>query len=86
MNMCDLRRRDLLRLVLLSAAATLAACGKVGSPQRPPDADPKSPRFYPADRRHPAGTDELPPDTMPQPYSPPALPVPPDPMSAPTVR
>jgi hypothetical protein len=48
------------RRVLLAAAACLsfaglglAACGKVGSPRPPEDVDPRYPRFYPADRRHP---------------------------------
>lgn len=50
MSRFDIQRRAALRL-LLAAAATLAACGKVGSPVPPEDADPRAPRFYPADPR-----------------------------------
>jgi hypothetical protein len=51
MSRFDNQRRMALRLLLASAAAALAACGKVGSPVPPEDADPLAPRFYPADPR-----------------------------------
>ncbi|MGB0750160.1 MAG: LPS translocon maturation chaperone LptM [Magnetospiraceae bacterium] len=42
-------RRVLFRLVLMSAGAgVLAACGRKGSLERPPDSDPNYPRQYPA--------------------------------------
>jgi hypothetical protein len=62
-----LPRRTVLRLVAFAGAAALAACGKVGSPVPPPDHDPKSPRFYPADRR--TGAPTPPPDTLPAPQT-----------------
>ncbi|MBI3453314.1 MAG: lipoprotein [Rhodospirillales bacterium] len=41
------RRRAFAALLALGLAATLAACGRKGDPEPPPDADPRVPRTYP---------------------------------------
>jgi hypothetical protein len=72
------------RRILLAAAACLGltACGKVGSPRPPADADPRAPRFYPADRRRPDEQPATTPTPMQQPddaFSPGGATPPPDP-------
>jgi len=63
----EVPRRTVLRLAVLACAALVAACGKIGSPQPPPDRDPKAPRFYPADRR--TGEPTPPRDALPEPQT-----------------
>jgi predicted small lipoprotein YifL len=67
MSRFDIQRRAALRLLLAAAAATLAACGKVGSPVPPADADPRAPRFYPADPRRFERREETAPQVSPDP-------------------
>ncbi len=74
-------RRGVLVLMGMVALA-LAGCGRKANPKPPPDADPKSPRVYPVDRRQPMEEAPEPPPEEQSPFLTPPNPI--GPLPSPT--